>query len=292
MDRLQKIEDAAVTLEIGGIAVRAASDDSKVNFGIDDTHVPFMSDRSPDAAFKVHGGEMPKVSLGEKVFESGGLWRLFQWENGYAMPLHGPQAGADPYALILVEPDFKSGEMFLKRQDGELLQPFQYPFDEVLMVNLLARKRGIEIHGCGVIDGGEGVIFVGVSGAGKSTLANLWKKQSGVQILSDDRLIVRPQEDGFMLYGTPWHGDAGVSSPAKAPLKKIFFLKQDGDNSVSPLRKIEATTRLFVCCFPTFYYDEGMAYTVDLCAKISANVPCFELGFVPEESAIEFVRQQ
>lgn len=283
----------ASTLKIAGIVISAKANDSGVRLKVDESHREFLSDDVADATYTIHCGEMPQVELGEKVFDSGGVWRLFQSNGKLALPLTTPVFGPDPYRMAVLEPDFTKGDIFINNQTRgtSTVCPFEYPMDEVLMVNLLARGRGIEIHGCGLIDQEEGLMFVGCSGAGKSTMANLWRRHSGITILSDDRLIIRQSEGQTWLYGTPWHGDARVSSPERTHLKKIFFLKKASRNSITPLRRADTATRLLVCSFPTFYDRRGMEYTVNLCDQISASVPAFELGVLPEDGVIDFIRQ-
>ena len=56
----------------------------------------------------------------------------------------------------------------------------------------LTQEKAIELHGCGIVGpGGASNLFVGHSGAGKSTTTRLWTAHEGVEVLSDDRIIVR-----------------------------------------------------------------------------------------------------
>src|SRR5205823_7896354 len=112
-------------------------------------------------------------------------------------------------------------------------QPLDYPLDELLMISLLARGRGVEVHGCGVIDtNGVAYLFPGHSGAGKSTIARLWRDQ-GATILSDDRLILRLRDGRVWMYGTPWHGEEQFATAASAALSRIYFLQHAPFNASS-----------------------------------------------------------
>jgi hypothetical protein len=161
---------------------------------------------------------------------------------------------------------------------------------EILMVNLLSRGRGVLLHACGVATiGGRGHLFVGVSGAGKSTLANLWRRRSDVVVLSDDRVIVRRRGEEFWAHGTPWHGDAKLASPVAVPLERIYVIEHAEENRAVPLKPVDAASRLLVRAFPTYWDAEGMAFTLQLLGQLSQAVPCYELGFVPDQSVIDFV---
>ena len=126
----------------------------------------------------------------------------------------------------------------------------EYPLDEVLMIHRLACGYGLEVHAVGIVDEiGSGHLFLGHSGAGKSTTARLWLNQPGVQILSDDRIILRAHGDKIFMYGTPWHGDAGISSPDCAAVTNIYFLEQYGQNEILPLAPGVAAGELFARSF-------------------------------------------
>jgi hypothetical protein len=161
---------------------------------------------------------------------------------------------------------------------------------EIVMLSFLSRhRRGVILHACGVVDEGRGFLFCGVSGAGKSTMANIWKPTHAT-LLSDDRIIVRRMDGVLRMYGTPWHGDANVCDPGNAPLEKVFFIVHADRNYAKPISPIDAASRLLVRCFPPFWDKEGMEFVTNFLAEVAEEVPCYELGFVPDQSVVEFVR--
>jgi hypothetical protein len=158
------------------------------------------------------------------------------------------------------------------------------------MIGLLCKGRGVLLHACGVAHDGQGLVFAGTSGAGKSTLARLWADQKDVEVLSDDRVIVREQGGRFMVYGTPFHGDARLASPEGVPLERIYLIDHAPKNRLAPLDPLDAASRLLVRSFPTFWDAEGMAFTTGLLGKLAQRVPCHELGFAPDGRIVDFVR--
>ena len=78
------------------------------------------------------------------------------------------------------------------------------------MMHFLALNSGMLIHAAGWRINDSGWMFAGKSGAGKSTISNLIVEHTGGTFLSDDRIIVRKIKDNFLMYGTPWPGDAGM----------------------------------------------------------------------------------
>src|SRR6476660_9837409 len=74
--------------------------------------------------------------------------------------------------------------------------PLEYPLDELLIMHRLTQEKAIELHGSGIVrSNGEANLFIGHSGAGKSTTTRLWTAVEDVEVLSDDRIIVRRDRD-------------------------------------------------------------------------------------------------
>jgi len=166
-----------------------------------------------------------------------------------------------------------------------------HPLDQLLIIHLLSRGRGILVHSCGVNDNGRGYVFIGASREGKSTTAKLWLDEIGATVLSDDRIIIRKMNEIFYAYGTPWHGDVHISNPKGVEIEKIFFLKHSDKNYVRPLPVMDSATRMFVRSFPTFWDKEGMEFTLKFIDELVRKIPCYEFGFVQDKTAVEFVRR-
>jgi hypothetical protein len=286
-------------LSIGGVVLSAIGDDSGPLFEIDAVHQRFLlSDASPDITLRVHYRDLPEPLSGEKVFESGGIWSLYRQQDRYIIPLVAAQLGPRPYKVAVFNDSFTSGDLYVRPLPEDAgngrprhFNPFEYPIDELLLVNFLGRRRlGLIIHALGLIDAGRGLVFSGVSGAGKSTLARCWHG-AGATMLSDDRIVIREFDGRFHFWGTPWHGDALISLPASAPLEKLFFLEHAAHNQLRTLSPSEAALKILLRCFPTFYDRDGMANTLELISRLVAAIPCFALGFVPDERVVAFIRE-
>ena len=271
-------------LGVGGIIISATADIDAPAIPLNDTYRPFLSNGHPEVTLHIRYGDLPRRTQEEKFFDTKTTWKMFRSGGKYVLKISSMMA--------VLKPDFKSGDIFIKTKNVRTTFPLCYPLGEIILINLLAKGRGIMLHACGVKDSKKGCLFVGSSQAGKSTTANLWKKEKDATILSDDRIIVRKMENRFWIYGTPWHGNAKVSSPKRAPLGKIFFLKHAKRNSIKKIDLIEAISRLIVCSFPTFWDKEGMEFTLKFCAELAKRVSCYELGFVPDESILNFIRNE
>ena len=119
------------------------------------------------------------------------------------------------------------------------------------MVHLLSQGKGVEIHGCGLLDrAGRAYLFVGQSGAGKSTMARLWVNQADVSLLSDERVVLRTDRDPIAVYGTPWQGDAQLASPQSGKLAAVFFLNRGADPCGGAHSRIAGRRPALLVCVP------------------------------------------
>jgi hypothetical protein len=280
------------SVKVADVVIQSTSEDVELTPGIQ--YKAFIVDGlKPHIEIKVSCQDLPNFEQLKKRFDSGGPWNLYDWDGKHLF-VFGSTAITPPYyKAVVFDPEFTHGEVsvtqyYLDKHDS--FDPLGYPLDELLMVNYLAQGRGIDIHAVGIIAYDSfGMAFVGVSGAGKSTTARLWKKIKDARVVCDDRIILRKQEGNYWMHSTPWHGDAGIAVPGKAPLKSLFFLKQAQETRLVPVKPTDAATRLVVRCFPTFYRQAGMEYALDMITDLVQKVPCYELQFTPDERAVDEV---
>jgi hypothetical protein len=233
---------------------------------------------------------------GELVFDSLGLWKLYRNAEGFCFQLTSKTVGTHPYKQVVVAPDFKCGRIELAREyfsAAEPVNPIEYPLDELLWIHRLSLGAGVEVHGCGVVAAdGRGLLLTGHSGAGKSTSSRLWAKSKGARVLSDDRIILRRENGRVWMYGTPWHGDAGIAEAERWPLDGIFVLAQAPRNSLRPLSRTEASAELYARSFVPHHSSDAVAFILEFFSRITSQVPCFEFSFVPDFSAVEVLLRE
>jgi len=282
-------------LRIAELTIALTSDDSTLALPVGGADTQFLvREAEPDVHVRARWGNLAEVSGGRKLFDSGGLWQLFTANGALRFHFTSSAWGPLPYKVAWFDKDFESGEVLVHRPyfpPGHLVYPLAYPLDELLIIHLLAAGRGVEVHACGVVDAsGQGYLFAGQSGAGKTTMARLWQKPEEITVLSDDRIILRYQAGQFWMYGTPWHGEAGLSSPARAPLKGVYLLRHGPSNRLVPLRRSSTAARLVACSFPPFYHSSGLDFTLGFLDQLVEAVPCYELSFTPDERVIALLR--
>ncbi len=107
------------------------------------------------------------------------------------------------------------------------------------IVNKLCRRiqedfDGFFFHSSSLMLDGEAYVFTALSGTGKSTHTALWRKRFGdrVQMINDDKPIIRRHNGRFFIYGTPWMGKSEIGTNSKAEVKAVYVLERGEQNSV------------------------------------------------------------
>lgn len=283
-----------LAVRIGGISLGLTSDPGGPSLTVDDALQGFLVDMDHcDAEFEVGFSDHFGTPGGELIFNSGGLWKLYRDAEGFCFRFATAHLGPTPYKQARVSEDFTTGRIELARQyfsATEPVNPLEYPLDELLWIHRLAKGEGVEVHGCGVMaPDGRGVLLAGHSGAGKSTSARLWSQHRAARVLSDDRIILRQENGRIQMYGTPWHGDAGIAEAAHAPVDAIFVLQHGKANELRPLGVAEGAAELLARSFVPHHSSDGLASVLEFFHVVTDSVPCFAFSFVPDFTAVEAV---
>jgi len=236
--------------------------------------------------------DLPPAS-GRPVFDSGTTWDLSECEDEFQFDFTAAVFGDKPFKRLLIDRNFRRGQLQMNSDCLEnfpnTVEPLGYPLDELLIMHRLTQENAIELHGCGIVrPDGTGNLFVGHSGAGKSTTTRLWTSLEDVEVLSDDRIIVRRDSPcGLRMYGTPWHGEAMYASPGHARLSQIFVLEHGKGNVVIRLSRSEAVAELFARSFVPFHQHEYVDSALVFLEEVVDAVPVYRYAFEPDTRAVE-----
>ena len=245
----------------------------------------------PDIRISVAWAGKLARAQGRRLFDSGSVWSLYECEEGFQFDFGVPIIGELPYKRLIVDEQVRRARLLLSRECFENRKeafPLEYPLDEVLITHRLAHERGIELHGVGIVGpDGASNLFIGHSGAGKSTTARLWASLHDVEILSDDRIILRGDADQIVMYGTPWHGEAAFALPTSAPLQRIFVLEHGQGNVLTRLTRSQVVGELFARSFVPFHRHEYVDSALSFLERVADTVPCYRYSFEPDERAVE-----
>jgi hypothetical protein len=290
----------SVAFSVGGISVRLASYES-FGIGLGSLLEPFCAAaRNPVIRIDVHWVDSLHTSAHSSSFDSGAIWRLYDAGAEYQFDFNAPVFGEKPYKRLFVDKQFRHANLEMAESSLEYasyqLTPLEYPLDELLIMHRLTQERAIELHGTGIVRAnGIANLFVGHSGAGKSTTTRLWTAREEVEVLSDDRIIVRLDDGrdgpagpaGMRMYGTPWHGEAMFASPNSAPLTRIFILEHGQGNVITRLTRSQAVGELFARAFVPFHRHEYVESALSFLEQLADSVPCYRYSFEPDRRAVD-----
>jgi hypothetical protein len=296
--------------------VERDSDQSRSSFSVGRVSVCILGAREADVSLgsplepfrienqcsdiQIQVGWLPSLKLSQKpqLFESGAIWRLHCDESGFRFDFSTPQLGDQPYKRLLIDRSFRRATLQLNKgclsDHTHPVYPLEYPLDELLIMHRLTQEKAIELHGSGIVRAnGVANLFVGHSGAGKSTTTRLWTERENVEVLSDDRIIVRYEASSptrMRMYGTPWHGEAMYASPNSASLARIFVLEHGKGNAITPLTSSQAVAELFARSFVPFHRHEYVDSALVFLEELANTVPVYRYAFEPDQRAVEKIR--
>jgi hypothetical protein len=181
---------------VGGVSVQLAGD-RRADVVLVPSLEPFRAESHVfDIHIRVEWVASLVPSSGRQLFDSGTTWDLYEGEAGFQFDFNAAIFGDRPFKRLLIDGSFGSATLQMSEECllgfPHEVEPLGYPLDELLIMHRLTQEKAIELHGCGIVRAdGVGNLFVGHSGAGKSTTTRLWTEREDVEVLSDDRIIVR-----------------------------------------------------------------------------------------------------
>jgi hypothetical protein len=188
-----------------------------------------------DVNIRVERVERLSPAAGRRLFDSGTTWELSEGDAGFQFDFNAAVFGDRPIKRLLIDSAFRNATLQMNEEClagfPHTIEPLGYPLDELLIMHRLTQEKAIELHSCGIVRAdGTGNLFVGHSGAGKSTTTRLWTEREDVEVLSDDRIIVR-RDEGLR--------DAKEGATAEAPFAAADPVQGKGilrlhDRSASP----------------------------------------------------------
>jgi hypothetical protein len=286
-------DQARLAYSVGGICVGLFAP-PEMKLKLDREMEQFRTNGAPvDVRLDVEWTDELRSPSSRAAFQSGGLWSLFEEDGGYRFYFSTPFLGTVPYKAACFDRAFRHGRVSLYRgyyDQKRAVNPIEYPLDELLAIHRLSHGEGVEVHAVGVVDAQErGHLFLGHSGAGKSTSARLWQRLPGTRVLSDDRIILRVANGQVRMFGTPWHGDAGIASSDSARLSSMYVLEHGKQNELTPLAPGRAAAEVFARSFVPHHSAEGLQSILYFLDRVTREMPCSRFQFVPDHTAVEAI---
>lgn len=310
-------------LTIAGIDFEIGSDVEIVNACPNNAYVDFVTEERPlvsDIDVRVSLLPEPKKGLArlERSFDASDMWSLFRdgetryvVHTGYGIdaPMWAAEFGLDMSSIRIhcgevlrgrLQDDKGAGlQGGVLRDEGIptpergqskiISSPMRYPLDQILLIYALARRQGFLLHSAGVLFDGKLWLLSGKSRAGKSTASALLQGVDGIEVISDDRIVVRKVGNKIMGYGTPWPGDAKIAVNRCAPIAGVLFLDQSPVNQIDEISATNAFERLMPVVSVPWYEPELFPSVMDFCGVVAKSLPMYRLQFRPDQDAADMI---
>lgn len=251
---------------------------------------------TPDIRILVTWGEpglFGAQGAGQGFLDPGAAWQVSDEAGSYRYRFTSPLLGPRPYKIASFNRNFTRGTVFLNRAarlEWSSFKPLEHPLADLVMLNLLAKGRGVEVRGCGVADAqGQGHLFIGETGTEHRTSARIWRDLPGVSIFGDDRIVLRQLGETMWMYGAAWDDDSRWSHQGRAPLRHVYFLKHGTANALRTVNLTDAGSRLFACTASLFRSPDALEFTLAFVDEVVQRVPAYELTFLPDSQLLRLI---
>lgn len=269
-------------LKVAGLVLQLDPHNNDMLLPAPESHKPFLVDDPviKKLTLSVRQGALSSTKGWRRRYYDERSWRI--WEDGVGRYIFIAPKEWPPARQLTVDSAFSMGEVLGEFDLNLPLDKAIYPLegmDVVLFVNWLASLGDILLHASGIAYQGEGYVFSGSSGSGKSTLATELTTVPGVKVLGEDQVIVRWQNNRFMVYGTPWHTNPARCAPDGVPLKKLFFLNRKGTHAVESCGGKSGIEKVLQNAFIPYYNRSGVEHILETLPHFAGEVPFFTMGF-------------
>lgn len=149
-------------------------------------------------------------------------------------------------------------------------------------------------HGSVIAVDGSAYLFTAASGTGKSTHTRLWREVlpplgHRVEMVNDDKPLLRFTDAGVLACGTPWNGKHNLGANITVPLSAICFLHRGETNRIAPVQDKKALTELMRHAFRPDEPDHSLR-SLTLLERLADTVSLYELrcNMEPEAALVSF----
>ncbi len=278
--------------EVGGVTVQVESDLPITDFTFHSKFRKFRVDGpGEDTVIIRHHFGMPDLSSADMAdpLYINPPWAIYrQGQSWIYMGIAPTTQDSSPQRVAVFNADHTRGELYNAKPysdtwlAGGLPSLTMFPTDQILLGRLFADREACILHSGALALDGQGLMFVGHSEAGKSTTMRLVRQGLGerVEILCDDRNVVRRWSQGLRVHGTWSHGDVPEVSSASAPLRAILFLEQHETNEILPLDDRKVIWKgLLATLIKPMVTGEWWQREIDVLEQIVSEVPCYLMRF-------------
>lgn len=190
-------------------------------------------------------------------------------------------------SLMCADQDYKN--IYISSPD--LNHAFE-TFSAYVFYTHVVREQTLWIHSATIETNGKGVLFLGPSGIGKTTQAELWGKYRGASIINGDVGFVQRTKEGYLAWGTPWHGSSPYCINTSVPLKALVVLKQAPVNKLRELYGFEKVAEVSGSIMYPNWMPDGRELCVDTLNHLLSDLPVYRLDNRADLEAVELLEKE
>ena len=189
--------------------------------------------------------------------------------------------------ILLANRDFSVSALLPLRNPDNLTV-----FSNHVFYSNAVRRQMLQFHAATIEDEGRGILFLGPSGIGKTTQAERWAQFRGSTIINGDIGFVQRTTEGYLAWGTPWHGSSPYCLNASAPLKALVVLKQAPCNTLRELTGFEKVSEVSSHVFYPTWLEDGMDLCSDTLNHLLSDLPVYRLDNRADEEAVALLAKE
>lgn len=164
-------------------------------------------------------------------------------------------------------------------------------FSMVGLHRILLKKEASILHASYIDWNGKSILFTAPSQTGKSTQSRLWTEIENVEIINDDRALLRKKDGVWHSYGYPSCGSSTICLNRTLPIQAIVVLEQGKENRVEEMT-ISQKIRALVSGIEVFVWDiDEINMSFEIAQKIAAEVPIIKLVCRPDHEAVSVLKE-
>ncbi|MBP6611695.1 MAG: hypothetical protein KA206_11495 [Paludibacter sp.] len=256
---------------------------------LEEGYVPFLADE--DAVVDIQAEcfvGLPELNFDalKLLFEARNdeqrFYSIYDAPEGYCFVVYDQQEKDEVQQIAFLTAEFDYWKIYSRNA-----MALKYPMGPIIMHYLTLYTDAVLMHASCVFDGSEARMFSGFSGVGKSTISGIWAK-AGAQMINDDRLVIRKKGNEFWVYNTPMYY---VDDSKKAILSSIYLIKHSPENVLKKLSGALAVSRVMAFCIQNNFDRAFIDRRLKFFSELSNALPIAELGFVPTNEVIAFIKQ-
>lgn len=226
----------------------------------------------------------------ELVFEAKNeqqrFYSIYRIGKNLGFIIYNQQNIGEIQQVAILDETFAHWKVYSEALPQNSILPLKYPLGPIVMHYMTLTSEAVMMHASCTYDGEKARLFSGFSGAGKSTMSKLWA-DAGNRIINDDRLIIRKRGNGYIVYNTPMYYR---DMPKEAPLNSIYLISHSPENKAKRLNGAMAISKVMAFCIQNNFDKQFIQSRLSFFSELCMQIPVFELGFVPDESVIHFIK--